>query len=294
MTHHHEIPVDPLNPGQVLACLGFVEASLALGLPVLAHFEGEGQHLKFVLSGPEKDPFLMVLQFLEGCEVQAANPGLQPSLDKWSVPPDAAPPKVIGRSRLPILAAPAAVEAILVNASSPGVRLCVSHWGDGSARDKFKFWAGMGGYPGAALVRDALAELIGPASDWRADPFKVQRPLSSSLRLDPRGSYIPMDAGFSLNSHSHITTEGYPLVETLAAVGLSHARPARPDRRDKLRYHYAIPQVGAPLPPALLRAAIGDCGGLPFATRRFHIALDWPGQEGQARAITTVTEETQA
>jgi CRISPR-associated protein Csx14 len=31
---------------------------------------------------------------------------------------------------------------------------------------------------------------------------------------------------------------------------------------------------------------------LPFPTRNFTMQLDWPGQENQARCITTVREET--
>jgi CRISPR-associated protein Csx14 len=87
---------------------------------------------------------------------------------------------------------------------------------------------------------------------------------------------------------------GYPLVELFAAVGLSHARPLRPERRNKLLYRYGV--IGSDrkdarlLPPIFLRAALG-VEMMPFPQRRFRMNLGWPGQENQARCITTVTEE---
>lgn len=43
-------------------------------------------------------------------------------------------------------------------------RIRLDHWGD-ETRDNVKFWAGSGGYPGAALARDALALLGGKAAE---------------------------------------------------------------------------------------------------------------------------------
>jgi CRISPR-associated protein Csx14 len=172
--------------------------------------------------------------------------------------------------------------------------LSLEHWGD-TTRDNVKFWAGSGGYPGAGLARDALALVRGCAVASATDPFAFAAEMSSSFRLDWRRDYIPIDAGFSLNKHTSMTPVGYPIVELLGALGLSHARPHRPDRRNKLDYVYGV--VGRSrasdlfLPPSILRAALGGIS-LPFATRRFRMLLDWPGQENQARAITTVTEET--
>ena len=175
--------------------------------------------------------------------------------------------------------------------------LRIDSWGDGSGRDPMKLWAGSGGYPGAALARDALELVRDRAEAAVADPFSVSAPQSSSFRLDWRRDYIPLDAGFSLNEHSgRIEAVGYPLVELLAAIGLGHARPQRPDPRDKLKYVYGVIGHGAAaakrwLPPAMLRAALG-APALPFSMRRFRIQLGWPGKEGQARAMTTVMEET--
>jgi CRISPR-associated protein Csx14 len=120
--------------------------------------------------------------------------------------------------------------------------------------------------------------------------------MSSSFRFDWRRDYIPIDAGFSLNMHSGMLPRGYPLVEILAAIGLSHARPRRVT---KLEYRYAVAgrsasqqdEESALLPALFVRAALG-AAELPFPTRNFTMQLDWPGQENQARCITTVREET--
>jgi CRISPR-associated protein Csx14 len=176
-----------------------------------------------------------------------------------------------------------------------GTRVLIDHWGDSSGRDNVKFWAGAGGYPGSALARDALELVRGKLLDAASDPFALALPQSSSFRLDWRRDYIPLDAGFSLNEHGQITPVGYPVVELLGAVGLSHARPCRVNPRDKLAYRYAVigragSGSGLYLPVSFLRAALGTTP-LPFPTRTFLMKLAWPGQENQARAITTVTEE---
>ena len=86
---------------------------------------------------------------------------------------------------------------------------------------------------------------------------------------------------------------GYPIVELLAAIGLSHARPKRTER-NKLEYRYSVLGITDPetlYDPILLRAALGGADlGLP--RRDFVMQLGWPGQENQARCITNVIEET--
>jgi len=172
--------------------------------------------------------------------------------------------------------------------------ITIDYWGDESVRtgrDNAKFWAGAGGYPGAALAKDALELIRHCKGDLASDPFNVPARQSSSFRFDWRRDYVPLDIGFSLNAHSgeRFCTVGYPIVEILAAIGLTHARPKR---EDKLRYIYAVISGTGPaelLDPILLRAALGGAD-LPFQQRFFRMRLDWPGQENQARCITTVEE----
>jgi CRISPR-associated protein Csx14 len=158
---------------------------------------------------------------------------------------------------------------------------------NGNGRDNSKFWAG--NYTGASAAALALA-LIAERDADTADPFSFAASQTSSFRLDWRRDYIPLDSGFSPNALGKVEMVGYPLVELLAAIGLEHTRPFRPDPRDKLRYDYAVPTVPAPL--TLIRAAVSGAEiGLPL--RLFSMTLGWPGQEGQARCILDAQEITQ-
>jgi CRISPR-associated protein Csb3 len=287
------IPVDLFNPGQVFACLGFVEAAnVLLGDAEGAFDWSEASATRFhVRAIGEEAPVERVLRFLDQAEAIALAPDGSEAewTASWGSPPRAFEPAQ--SYPFPEPSSPATFVCALVH---EGQSLSLEHWGDATRRDNVKFWAGSGGYPGAGLARDALALVRGRALEAAPDPFALAADMSSSFRLDWRRDYIPIDAGFSLNKHSSMTPIGFPLVELLAALGLSHARPFRPDRRNKLDYVYGV--VGRPQPsalflsPPILRAALGAVS-LPFATRRFRMLLDWPGQENQARAITTVTEE---
>ena len=137
------IPVDLFNPGQVFACLGFMEAAEVLVGGAMAAFDWSGQGARFLLSaaGPEQ-PIQLVLDFLAGAEVVALAPSDTAALDAWN--------KTWGRAeRLPVGAAfpfpdppsPATLPALLRNGSRG---LHFEHWGDQTLRDNVKFWAGAG------------------------------------------------------------------------------------------------------------------------------------------------------
>src|SRR5262249_53848233 len=155
---------------------------------------------------------------------------------------------------------------------------------DHCGRDNVKFWAGAGGYPGAALARDASACLSGLESEDRfseavREPFSQAAPMDSSFRFDWRRDYIPLDAGFSPNDQPAVGMVGYPIVELLAAVGLQYSRPTR---IDKLTYRYHVSKIW--LPALLVRAVLGsDYSGFP--RHSFRVRLGWPGKKGQARCI---------
>ena len=123
-----------------------------------------------------------------------------------------------------------------------------------------------------------------------ADPFNLAALLGSNMRLEKRGSCVPLDAGFAPNDHAQLQIRTFPLVEILAALGLTHARP---QRVEKLEYRYGVIATDKPglFPMPLLRAAIG-APKLPFDQRTFTMILGWAGKEGQARVITSSVEET--
>jgi CRISPR-associated protein Csb3 len=142
------IPVDLLNPGQVFACLGFMEAAEILLGPCEGRFRYKGAALAdFLLRiGCAPDPVVETLRFLSHADAQAMAPqGSKLSTKEWEVEtltrPDAFFP-------CPAPEKPAALPAYLKYEERS---IPIEHWADGSGRDKVKFWAGAGGYPGAAL-----------------------------------------------------------------------------------------------------------------------------------------------
>lgn len=285
------IPVDLFNPGQVFACIGFAEAADVLLGEAEGCFDWSNRetarfHLR---TRGDENPIARVLRFLSQATVIAEAPTKSANIAAWNKSwggePKERPTGACYPSADPD--SPATLVAVLRAGED---KLCIEHWAD-TVRDNVKFWAGAGGYPGAALTRDALDLVRDRAVDSVNDPFALSVPQSSSFRLDWRRDYVPIDAGFSLNAHGGaVQTVGYPLVELLGAVGLTHARPRR--LKTKLEYRYGV--VGTSrevtsLPLAFLRAALG-APLMPFETRHFHMFLSWPGKEGQARAITQVTE----
>lgn len=285
-----EIPVDLYNPGQVFACLGLLEAADVLLGEAEGGFDwsreavdGARFHLRAV---SEQDPVAAVLAFLAEAETAAIAPADSANrTEKWNVQTIVQEPGTA--FPYPDPSSPATLPARL---EAGGRAITIDHWGDATRRDNVKFWAGAGGYPGVALTVDALALVRDKTETATRDPFGVTSPQSSSFRFDWRRDYVPMDAGFSPNEHGDVTMVGYPFVELLAAIGLSHARP---QRLTKLDYRYGVVGSGgedAFLDPVLLRAALG-CSALPFPQRAFRMHLGWPGQENQARCILDVMEE---
>lgn len=220
------IPVDLLNPGQVFACLGLMEATEILCGPCEASFNYSGSEYaaEFIIRVEgRQDPVSETLRFLVRAEAKAVAPldsGL--STKRWDVETlrreDAVFPCAAPDS-------PAALPMLVIDGEHS---IPIEHWADGSERDKVKFWAGAAGYPGAALARDAL-DLVRQLGDNElaaagADPFNVSAPQSSSFRFDWRRDYIPLDAGFSPNEHGNVEMVGYAQ-KAAAAFGVG------PDRR---------------------------------------------------------------
>ena len=286
------VPVDLNNPGQVFACIGFAEAAHVLLGDARGAFDWrESGSVEFQIGAAgDEDPVARVLRFLDEATVASLAPrGSENRTEKWEIK------TVVADScafPFPDPESPAKLPARLTDGEGHVIE--IDYWGDATrARDNVKFWAGSGGYPGAALARDALDLVRGRIADHTAAPFAVDALQSGSFRFDWRRDYVPLDAGFSPNLHAHVVMRGYPVVELLAAIGLTHARPVR---HTKLRYSYGVAGFpGTGLHDLIfLRAALGarraPFPGMPF--RRFHMQLDWPGQENQARCITSVIEES--
>jgi len=287
------IPVDLWNPGQVFACLGLLELSDTLLGDATAAFDWHrGEETTFLLSAHgDEPPVERAVRFLESASITTRAPHGSSHFEKWK---SAWGELVEDRAGLPFPSpdpdSPATLPLILRD--KEGNEATVEYWGDVTKRDNVKFWAGAGGYPGSAIMRDALQIVEGKMRQHANDPFALDGPQSSSFRFDWRRDYIPIEDGFSPNAHQAIHMVGYPLVEILAAIGVANARPSR---KNKLEYRYGV--LGYTdehlLDPIFHRAALGAAStpvpGCAF--RRFVMRLGWPGQEGQARCITQTFEE---
>jgi CRISPR-associated protein Csb3 len=283
-----DIPVDLFNPGQVFACLGFLEAAEILLGDAEGGFDWSDEaNVRFRLrAAGDENPIAAVLTFLTETTVNALAP-CQSShrTEKWQIPTCLV--KEGEPFPFPDPPSPATLPALLTDGNT---KILIDYWGDATVRDNAKFWAGAGGYPGAALARDALNLVRQQLKTSTDGLFDLAAPHSSSFRLDWRRDYIPIDVGFSPNEHGDVNMMGYPLVELLAAIGLGHARP---QRLSKLEYRYGVvssTRQDGLIDPILLRAALG-CARLPFPQRTFRMQLGWPGQENQARCILDVVEE---
>lgn len=149
------IPVDLFNPGQVFACLGFLEAADMLLGDAEGGFDwGDAGNVKFHLSAAGTDnPFAVVLEFLAQARPERWGPigyvetgqDVENTSDDGDTPDDVAPyngsaplnlsdtfPASKGeRMELPIR---------LKRGSYPVIEL--SHWADGSGREAFKLYSG--------------------------------------------------------------------------------------------------------------------------------------------------------
>lgn len=134
------IPVDLLNPGQVFACLGFMEAAEILCGPCEGGFVYNGSEsvAEFMLRVEgTQDPVSETLRFFVRAEVRAIAPmDSVLSTKRWEVETvrceDAVFPSEEPDS-------PAALPTLLIDGKNS---VPIEHWADGSDRDNVKFWAG--------------------------------------------------------------------------------------------------------------------------------------------------------
>lgn len=271
-----DIPVDLANPGQVFACLGFLEAADVLCGPAQGGFRCAAEECFVLAADGADDPVREVLAFLAGAEVTAAAPAGWDAPDGLDVQElDSFPALEADKMALPL---------ILSRGAGPDIRL--GHWADGSSRESFKLYAGN---RSAVKIASDMIALI--ASLWRErrdevvrDPLNTLCAMGGSFNFDPRGAWTAIDAGYSPNEHKHKVAAS-PVVEVLAAWGLEHARPMEVGRR---RAGYAAWQEL--LPPVLARAVLS---GVPTAipVRRFTFDL---ALSGKNKVVQFAVEEAAA
>jgi CRISPR-associated protein Csx14 len=292
------IPVDLVNPGQVFACLGFLEAADLL----LRQAEGgfhwtDRSDVHFRLRTKNEDnPFRIVLKFLAEAQLRRLVPR------GYSDPPPSkgvtekrkkamdgeANEDVVSDGPLIILDAfpgpDADWRALPVRLERDGRYLDITHWCDASSRNDFKLFAGQQRAPAIARAMiEGVADLWKTReSDLLRDPFGVTVPMGgSSFKFDARKSWTAIDAGYSPDEQKHLVAAS-PVVEILAAIGLENARPDEFETR-QVRYS----AWNGLVPPVLARPALaGTHIGIPRRVFQFTLALS-----GKNKVVTFAEEE---
>ncbi len=232
------IPVDLFNPGQIFACLGFLEAADVLCGDAEGGFDWSDEaEVKFCLrSVGEENPFEVVLRFLAEAEIAIICPtGIEcpwpdgtESNEEFPAPRTALM-KSDGKS---------------LTASSLPVRLQqgtnfvqISHWLKADRRETCKLFAGQ--QVGAKLTHNMLYGDPTPKKkaskgfkdifqgfDERAfqNPFSEVCAVGGRFGFDARGGWDALRIGTSLDEQE-ILPKVAPHVELLAAIGLENARP---------------------------------------------------------------------
>ncbi|GDY13103.1 hypothetical protein LBMAG53_19810 [Planctomycetota bacterium] len=316
------IPVDLKSPGQVLACMGFIEAAEVLLGGVEAHFDWSEAQATFVLrADSDMSPFEVVLEFLAMAKISELTPigyveggaadgdengeedaSLSKAEDDEESDDD--PGEVQGRATTPVFpSGEGNRNALPIQLVDDRRRLTVSHWADGSSRDDFKLYSGnrsanriasqmLQGVREKPKKNQTIGDLKnrGLQQLWREHreallkaPFDLVTPMGGSFNFDPRGAWTAIDAGYSPNTQKDGIAAS-PVVEILAAIGLEHARPHQYETR---KVRYAV--WGHPLPPMLGRAALAGAD-LKLPMRRFEFVLDLSGKN---KVTTFAHEETQ-
>lgn len=282
------IPVDLTNPGQVFACLGFMELCEALDLArVRGGFDwSDPAAIRFRISvAGETHPIETCLRFLARAEVRALIPA-ESEITLKSVDTEAAPAGVFPFSP-PVSESTAPV--ILWSAS--GNRVTLNHWADTSGRDPFKTFAGQQiaadifrkmlntsfGKPtkatpsGKRLTQAFDMLFLDDPDGWISEPFAAVAALETSFGFDARGAWDALRLGSSADTQS-LPSGICPVVELLSPIGLSHARPCS---TSSYKLEYAA--WGAMMPPMLARCCLGMSyapDGTPLRRFTSHLGND--------------------
>lgn len=270
------IPVDPTNLGQVMACIGFLEAAQELCGRTRGSFGLNGTSTEFILEGSE-NPFERVLEFLANAEIRVCVPkGVE-----FEDPAFGASVELEG---YPTSEFKEFTPVIELAQGTHVIRL--GHWADDSSRDSFKLFAGS--QKTHQIIRnmlygDSKKKQQGVRDFWSKrrkeflnNPFEVTTGIGGSFNFDPRGAWSAIDVGYSPNDQGQGIASS-PLVEVLAAWGLEHSRPKEHGVR-KVDYYIWNGLV----PPSLARPVFGGAE-VGVVTRKFTLEL---GLSGKNKFVT--------
>ncbi len=265
------IPVDLFNPGQVFACMGFLEAADALCGNAEGGFDwSKSYDVQFRLRADGgSSPIGETLEFLATADVESLAPtewDEEPRKGENPVPTETFPGPKGDKTALPIRLQ-----------DSDGKPIDIDHWTDGSSRNPFKLYAGnrsaysiahdmLRGKSGRDATLGIAHLLKNRREDLTLSPFDECIPMGGSFNFDPRGAWTAIDVGYSPDAQNQKVMSS-PVVEILAAWGLQHARPTYETRL--VRYG----AWGAVVPPLLARPALAGVD-VAIPIRKFEFTLD--------------------
>jgi CRISPR-associated protein Csx14 len=284
------IPVDLFNPGQVFACLGFMELADVLLGDAEGRFDWSdpAQTCFHLVAAGTDEPVQAVLEFLKAASSRPVSPlgveGPWP-LNATSSETYPAPlsellksdKKGYSASNLPFIL------------GRDAIKVCVSSWLEGDGREALKLFAGQQvafrlmtnvlegdpSKPGTQGVRDLCTA--------EADPFQVG-PVGGRFGYDSRGAWDAINVGSSLDEQGAVLLVS-PVVESLAVIGLEFARPLF---LSTYEIRYAVWQAALPLSLARVALAQPDRFGARASYRFFRSNL---GEDKQYKKCFPAREE---
>jgi hypothetical protein len=307
------IPVDLLNPGQVFACLGFLEAADALLGDAEGGFDwSDGANVRFQLrAAGEENPVAGVLEFLATAKPQRWGPlGYVDPPSKKNAPKEADEEdddaeeasyteqsgEQEGEGGLELsdtfLAASGdrmSLPIRLVGGNRPTIKL--GHWADGSSRESFKLYAGnrsadriaramIRGSRGKPKKGQSIGNLRtkGIAQLWEEEQGALaERPYDVLTPMGGSFNFDPRGAWTAINAGYSPNDQKHRVAASPVVEFLAAwgLENARPEQFGTRKVRYAA--WGIPLPPVLARAALGGAiTTIPL--RRFRFQLDMSGK----------------
>jgi len=296
------IPVDLFNPGQIFACLGFLEAAEVLLGEAEGGFEWQrpGSARFRIRTAGEKCPFTASLEFVKSARRYSLSPEkevLERDGEETRFREGVHPSKLRedGKPRNALL--PIELEGVVgqgTDKERQAYCLCFDYWTDFDSRRPFlRLWTATNNNSAAkrfGKLHDSFLAAMAEYDPKQPDPLNLSAPVAANFRLEPRRNWVSINAGYSPDKQQksgmpiEITT--YPVVELFAALALTHARP-RPTKSGDSVWRYAVWQAW--LPPELARIAIAQA--LPTAdARNFVVHLEAPNDGGDL-SMTYASEE---
>lgn len=317
------IPVDLTNPGQVFACLGFLEAAEVLLRDAQGGFDWSvgGSPTFFLSSSGDRNPFEHVLEFLANAEVRTfahvgfslgaerdteseekedddgiEAPEQQDADENGAAGSDVELSEVFPAKRGDALALPIRI------GTRDGRWVELSHWCDGSGLETFKLYSGnrsaesiaramINGTRESLRKGQAVGDLktCGIATLWAEQRAAlVAKPFDVLGPIGGSFNFDPRGAWTALDAGYSPNTQGHrvvasPVVELLAAWGLQYTRPVTWPVR-QVRYAVWRDRLGVELARVAFQGALRCIEHKLF---RFELALS-----GKNKVVTFAGEET--